>query len=73
MWGMAGKLSITKDGQRRDTCFPPEKLSGILAKCIQCLRPSQPERGTEEAELGKVGSEVADNLNARWLLRLSPA
>lgn len=76
MWGVAGKLSVTKDGQGRGTCFPPEKeqaLSGIRAKCVQCLRPSQLERGTEEAELGKVGSQVADNLNARRLLRLSPA
>lgn len=45
-----------KDGQRRDTCFPPEKkkaLIAILAKCIQCVRPSQPGRGTGEAERGK--------------------
>lgn len=45
---------LYKTGPRRDTCFPTEKdkaLSGILAKCVQCWMPSQPEQGTEEAAL----------------------
>lgn len=36
--------------------LPPGKkkaLGGILAKCTQGLRPSQPERGPEEAEPGQ--------------------
>lgn len=51
---MLGVGVLYKTGPRRDTCFPTEKdkaLSGILAKCVQCWMPSQPEQGTEEAAI----------------------